>query len=125
MILPNIFLNESPKKVEIKFEVEAFKGALEIEALKEIAKKEFAAETNLTEVVLLGDLKKADPDFKNILDKNLMFSVKTSEDFVTSYVLCINNDDDLVKITALITEKVSEVLQKILDENKQIIRIKK
>lgn len=118
-------INLFQKKVEIKFEVEAFKGVLETEALKEIGKKEFSFDSNLIEVVLLGDLKKADPEFKKILDKNLMFSVKTSEDFVTSYVLCINNDGDLVKISALITEKISDDLQTMLDKNQQIIRIQK
>lgn len=113
------------KKVDIKFEVEAFKGSLETAALKEIGKKEFEADAELIEVVLLGDLKKADPEFKKILDKNLMFTVNTSNDFVTSYVLCINNDGDMVKITALITEMVSEDLQAILDKNQQIIRIQK
>lgn len=113
------------KKVDIQFVVEAFKGALETAVLKEIGKKEFAEDAELIEVVLLGDLKKADPEFKKILDKNLMFTVNTSEEFVTSYVLCINNDGDLVKITALITEKVSEELQEMLDKNQQIIRIQK
>lgn len=113
------------KKVDIKFEVEAFKGSLETAALKEIGKKEFAADSELIEVVLLGNLKKADPEFKKILDKNLMFTVNTSEDFVTSYVLCINGDGDLVKITSLITEKVSDELQTMLDKNQQIIRIQK
>ncbi len=111
------------KKSQIKFVVEAFKGALEKEALVAQARILFDEENEIKEVVAVGDLNKADKAFKKILD-DMMFEIK-AKDFDTSYLVAVNKKGDVSKVIAVITESVSDELTKLFDENQQIVRIQK
>lgn len=109
---------------QIKFAVEAFKGELDKNALVAQAKRFFEEDKDLIEVVALGDLSKADEGFKKILEEKIEFEIK-AKDFCTSYLISIRKDGKIGRITAIITESVSEELTKLFDSKQQIIRFKK
>ncbi len=109
---------------QIKFAVEAFKGALEKDALTSQTKMYFDEDKDLIEVVALGDLEKADGAFKKILEEKIEFEIK-AKDFCTSYLITIRKGGKIGKITAIITESVSEELVKLFDEKQQVIRMAK
>ncbi len=109
---------------QIKFEVEAFKGELEKSTLVAQAKRFFDEDKKLIEVVALGDLEKADGDFRKILEEKIEFEIKAKE-FCTTYLITFKKGGIIGKIVAVITESVNEELVKLFDSKQQIVRFKK
>lgn len=121
------FTEEVTSKVSgnsnIKTVVEVFKGTLTTNAVLEAVKKEFASDKSLLEGVLLGNLKKCDPKFASIISSSFV-DIVVSPDFAICYLILVNNKG-VVKIMAIVTESVEDKLQKMFDDHKQIVRIKK
>ena len=108
---------------QIRTIVEAFKGTLTKGALVDAVKKEFASDPNLTEGVILGDLKKCDPKMSEIISKDFV-EIKV-QDFVVNYLVMVNAKGSINKITAIICDSVEPTLQELLNQNSQIVRIQK
>ena len=107
----------------IKTVVEVFKGTLTKQALVEAVKKEFAADNNLKEGIVLGDLSKCDPKMSAIISKDFI-EIRT-KDFVVNYLLMANSKGSISMITAIICDSVEPSLQEMLNKNQQIVRIQR
>lgn len=110
------------KESQIKFVVEAFKGTLERNAIYAEIEKSFDEDKTLVEAIVLGDLNKADKDFRKTIEKEIMFEIK-AKDFSTCYIMTVKEDGSISKMIAVISESVSEKLIEAFNENSQVIRI--
>ncbi len=109
---------------QIKFAVEAFKGILEWNSIETEIEKYFDEDKTLVEVFVVGDLNRVDKDFRKKIEKDLMFEIKAKE-FSVCYIMTIKENDLPDRITAVITESISEELNKLFDSQNQVVRIKR
>ena len=107
----------------IKTVVEVSKGTLTKQSLVEAVKKEFATTPDVVEGVILGDLRKCDPNMSAIISK--YFIEIKAQDFVVNYLVLPNSKGTISKITAIICDSVEPSLQEMLNKNQQIVRIQK
>lgn len=107
--------------VNIETQIEVFKGQLKKAAIVDCVKREFAECPNIKEADIIVEgadgtlLSKA----KNYLGVNLV----ATKDFQMSYLLFISNEGKIIKVVAIITEGLEDVLLKLLEGNKYILRM--
>lgn len=108
-----------------KSQIEVFKGDLTLTAVKDFVKKSFSDNPNLIEAVLIGDLRKCDSKFSELVEQTLDANVKVSDGFKVNYLIDFEEGGIVASITQVVSENVDSQLQNLLDSNNQIVRIEK
>ena len=117
------FFDITPKKESTQICVEVFKGHLEKDAKVDYTKKEFADNENLIESVFI--VEGADENLMAIAKKHLSFAINVSDDFKLSYLVFITKNKKIFKLVTIISEGLEDIFEKLVSENKFILRITK
>lgn len=106
-----------------KTKVEIFKGELTKTAITDTARKIFSYNENVKEIVLVGDVEKCDLEFKNSILNQVSADVQCAEGFKANFLIAFANDGKIHSICQIVTESVEPVLQQLIDDNNQLVRI--
>ena len=117
------FFNITQKKDSTQIYVEVFKGNLEQDAIVDRVKKEFSENENLKEAAFV--VEGADEKLMTKTKELLTFEINYSEDFKLSYLAFITKNNKVFKLVTIITEGLEENFEKLLENNKFILRITK
>lgn len=110
------------KKADFNISIEVEKGCLELDLLKEFAKKEFDDDKSVEEVSVIGSQPEIVEKLKDQFKNDFSVELKISESYVITYVLVNDKKGDLLKVTAIVTDEIAEDLSCLLEKNNQIIR---
>jgi hypothetical protein len=110
------------KKADFNISIEVEKGCLELDLLKEFAKKEFDDDKSVEEVSVIGSQPEFVEKLKDQFKTDFSVELKISESYVITYVLVNDKKGDLLKVTAIVTDEIAEDLSGLLEKNNQIIR---
>lgn len=111
------------KKADFNISIEVEKGCLELDMLKEFAKKEFDDDKSVEEVSVIGSQPEFVEKLKDQFKNDFSVELKISESYVITYVLVNDKKGDLLKVSAIVTDEIAEDLSDLLEKNNQIIRI--
>ena len=110
------------KKADFNISIEVEKGCLELDLLKEFAKKEFDDDKSVEEVSVIGSQPEIVEKLKDQFKNDFSVELKISESYVITYVLVNDKKGDLLKVSAIVTDEIAEDLSDLLEKNNQIIR---
>jgi hypothetical protein len=110
------------KKADFNISIEVEKGCLELDLLKEFAKKEFDDDKSVEEVSVIGSQPEFVEKLKDQFKTDFSVELKISESYVITYVLVNDKKGDLLKVSAIVTDEIAEDLSGLLEKNNQIIR---
>ncbi len=113
------------KSVAPSIKIEVFKGELNKEAFTDTAKKIFSSNDSVAEVILLGDFCKLEDNLIALVKKYLPVEIEVSEEFVNCSILSVDKAGAITQVLIVITEAIESNLIKILEDNKQIVRVTK